>query len=125
MAEPILTLDLLVERRTIKIGPKEYELLSPAEMSILDYRKIGKQAARVMEFAGKDNPTDDEVAELLMILDQLVERLLFAPPEIREKISAPQKLQIMEAFTQLQRAHNAQAAGAVAAQPAQSTGVKT
>jgi len=123
MAEPILTLDLLVERRTIKIGDKEYELLSPAELSILDYRRIAKQAARVMTFAAQDEPTDDQVAELLMILDQLTERLLFAPQEIRDKLSAPQKLQIMEAFTQLQRERNARSAGAeVAPQP---TGART
>lgn len=113
MAEPILDLDTIVERRTIRIRAivdgvprsEQYELKAPGEFSLLDYRRLGKKGERVEAMLAPDRDlTDEEVSELGDLLGWLCGTVLMAPPEVLARLSLDQRLAVLKAFTDLQRA---------------------
>jgi hypothetical protein len=123
---PVLSLDTLVERRTIRIRSKKnepnggtlYELLNAGELSILDYHRIARQGARVQEMMEQSaDLTDDQVEELRTLLDGMCKVVLRAPLEVHGRLTDQQKLQVITVFTQLQRGETAPAAGGAEAAP--------
>jgi hypothetical protein len=121
--EPILALDTLVERRTVRIDGVEHELMNVGELSLLTYHQIGKDSARIDELRSVSDLTDDQVIEFAGLLDKLCRRLLLAPDEVHARLTDPHRLAVVHAFSSLQR-EQAQAplAGVGAAAP---TGTET
>jgi len=102
--EPILSLDTLVERRSVLIDGEPYELLNAGELALLDYHRIGKQGERVEKMmAQPEDLDDDQVLELSRLLDSLCKVLLLAPDEVQTRLRDDQKLLVLGAFTNLQR----------------------
>lgn len=103
MAESVLTLDTLVERRTVIIDKIPYELTGPAELSLLDFHRLAKTSDRVAQLLLRERELEEnEIVELLEKLDGFVSKVLAAPPEILAKLTETQKLAVLKAFTMLQ-----------------------
>ena len=106
MADPILKLDLLVERHTVEINGVPYEFQSLEELSVLQTKRIEKRAGEVAELLGQ-NPEDDATSErmdreLAEALNYIVRAVLpTLPPEIFSKLSVNKKLAIATAFSGL------------------------
>lgn len=119
MAEPVLSLDTLVERATVAIDGKPHELRNGAELSILDYHRIGRQGAAVEKMLAQGaDLSDAQVSELTRLLDAMLRVVLLAPAEVMDRLSDGQKLQVVQAFSDLQRA-TARPAGGTADAPAE------
>jgi len=101
--QPVLSLDTLVERRFITINGTPYTLVNDGELSILDYHRLGKRAAKVEALWGRVELTDEEVTELTEALDWLCRLVLDAPPEVHDKLLDQHRLQVVMAFTNLHR----------------------
>jgi hypothetical protein len=134
MAEPILTLNAIADRRTVRINAKSpdgtpvlytLELLSPAELSILDYHQLGKKQERIAQLMNGDLD-DAGVRELEQHLDWSVRKVLLAPDEIVAQLGVDNRFAIITAFTGLLRV-NAPAAGEKSPAPSEvpSTGEST
>ena len=100
---PLLTLDTLVDRRTVVIDGTPYDLLNAGEMSILDYHRIGKMGAKVEEMMNADDLDEAQVVILKKTLDALCRALLVAPDEVHVKLSDNHRLAVVGVFTDLDR----------------------
>ena len=110
--EPILNLDTLAERAVVRVDGADYELLNPGELSVLDFHKIGKRAERVETMLKQESDlSEGQVAELTEALDALCRIVLRAPSEIHQRLTDMQRLQVSQAFTDLQRKTTGPAAG--------------
>ncbi len=99
--QPLLELKTLTERRTLKIDGAPYEVLNPGELPILEYNRIAKRSLRIAELLGRDDPSDEEVAEMGRLLDYAVRVVLVAPPEVHTKLTEPVRLGIFNYFSGL------------------------
>jgi hypothetical protein len=123
MAEPILSLDTLVERQVVRIDGKDYELKIPGELSVLDFHRIGKRHERVeaLQKRGESGEiTEEEVSELQSLIDWLCRFVFVAPGDVVDRLNYNQKLRVIWAFINLlgEYAPPAPAGGIVEAAPA-------
>jgi hypothetical protein len=135
MAEPVLELDALVERRTVAIklstGRQEFELRNSGEFSILEFHRLGTWGARIDELsaqvdglakvAGGEIP-EQLITELSSLLDQFCRLILMAPDAVHLVLSDTHRLRITKAFTELPGGPPAQTGERAEAAPARSTG---
>ena len=104
MAMPLLDIDVLIERSTIKIDGVLYELRNPPELSIFEGRVVFRLQKFMAETMAIEEPREDLEAEVERLLRRVVEIVLIAPQEIKDRLSPFHRLQIAEAFTNLDRA---------------------
>lgn len=97
----LLNLDTLVSRSTVRIDGIEYELLSPDEVSILDFKRLVRPGARMVEIEALPEPTAEEKAEYDRILDRQCRQVLLAPDEVHQRLKGAQRDQILAAFLEL------------------------
>jgi len=103
----VLDLDTLVVRDVVIISGKRYELKSPAELTILDFYRIGKRANRIKELTeGPDEMSEGAIEEMLSLTDAACKFVLLAPNEVHASLSHHHRLQVLSVFTELQRAAN-------------------
>ena len=91
----LLNLDTLVSRSTVRIDGIEYELLSPDEVSILDFKRLVRPGARMVEIEALPEPTAEEKAEYDRILDRQCRQVLLAPDEVHQRLKGAQRDQIL------------------------------
>lgn len=104
MADALLNLDTLVERKIVKVDGKPYELRTPGELSLLEFHRIGKLGETLEPlFAQEDSLTLDQVGTLATALDELCRAVFIAPPEVHAALREGHKLQIVNVFIELQR----------------------
>jgi len=103
MAEPLLTLDTLVERRTIKINGVAYPLKTVEEVPLLEYHRLAIKEGEIKELFGKKDLTLDELGTLASGIDDVCRSVLVAPDEVHRALHEAHKMQIIQVFTQLQR----------------------
>lgn len=125
--KPILDLNTLIERPTIRIDGETYELRSPDELSVLDshfFTVKGKEIEQLGEAEGSD-------ADLAAVVDQVVPRMVIdLPDDVYDRLSGAAKLAIVDVFTGLLLRRRVSLAGAIAqaviapAKPTRSTGAK-
>lgn len=109
--EPLLDLVTLIERPTIAIDGKRYELRSPEELSIYDSQWLTVAGRRIEQIA-KDG--GDE-GELEPAIDAVVEKVVVdLPAEVFGRLSGIQRMAIVEVFTGLLARRKTRVAGAVA-----------
>lgn len=107
MTQPLLTLETLVpDRPYINIDGSRYELALPDDFGILQSARMARllRVARETEDAAaaapKDGPIDASVIKALEdIVDEQLALILYAPDEVRARLSDKQKLEIIAAFT--------------------------
>lgn len=107
---PILDLETLIKRPTIKIDGKSFEIRTPDELSVLESAWFSKKGREIAEAAKQDN--QDEVETLMA---EVVGRCVVDLPEdVLTKLSGAHKAAISELFTQLLSQHKTQVTGAIA-----------
>lgn len=108
---PILDLDTLIDRPTIRVDGNLYELWSPEELSVLDSQYFTRQGREIEELAKADD------TEALAALIGKVCRRCFVeiPDDVFAKLSPPQRTAIVEAFSGLLLRRRLSVAGAIAA----------
>lgn len=119
---PILDLNTLIERPTIKVDGKVYELLSPDELSILDSQRLTRWGREIEVLA-----TDEEKSDELDALVSQAARKVLAdmPDKVFAKLSASHRFSVVEVFTGLLLRRRLVTAGALAMEMVRpSTGAK-
>jgi len=126
MAEPILNLNTLVDRRVVRIDGKDYELIASGELSLLDYHRIGRQSGRVEELMTRsEDLSDAEVQELSRMLKDLCCLILRAPEELHARLNDLHRLAVIQAFSNLQRDQKKAAPAGEGSAPPTSTGASS
>ena len=108
--EPLLSLDPLIVRPTVKIDDTRYEILSPEELSVLDSRRFGLWGEQLNALEQGD-PENPELETLVSTIARKV--LVGVPDEVFAKLTGRQKLDVIEVFTGLLLRGRMSAAGAI------------
>ncbi len=98
---PLLNLDALMERPTVRIVETEYELRLPDELSILEHHRLLTLGRRVEALEALDDPTDAQEAEYDRTLRAICQQVLLAPAEVLAGLTTPQRAAIALTFSQL------------------------
>lgn len=104
--EPVLDLNTLVERSTIRIDGKLYELKNAGELSLLDYQRVVRCGVEIRDKLKRDEDaelSDAEVTAGSKSLDSLCRLILVAPTEVHDRLQDGHRIAIMKVFTGLQR----------------------
>lgn len=110
MAKPLLELETLTERPVVVIKSgtgrarkaEQFEMISPAEFSLVDEHRFGRLAQRFSAIYQQDQDLSEEAAaELGRILDESVRLVLRAPEEVHARLTDRHRALIFQAFSQL------------------------
>lgn len=116
--EGVLDLTTLIERPRISIDGEFHEILSPAELSVLDSQRFGAWGRRFDELMGKKSLSSRDEKELAKLVTDLSTRIMVGVPEsVREKLSEAQAMEVIEVFTGLLLRRRLKAAGAMRQAP--------
>lgn len=112
MADPLLSIATLIERKTVSIDGKRYELRSPDELSVLDSHRFAAWAKKLGELqqSAEEEP-NPEIEELVTRITRLA---LIAPDEVHERLSGVHRIAVAEVFTGLLLRGRMSVAGATA-----------
>lgn len=97
-SQPVLDLDTLADRPTVRINGKDYRLWSVDLLPPLDNHKVRKLLKRNEVLARQDDLTKAEEKELEKILDEICRIVLDAPEAVQKKLTAKQRAEIIQAF---------------------------
>lgn len=121
MAEPLLSLDTLVERDHVRIvsklhpDGKSYELLNPDELGLVEHTRIRHRYRRLADLNAKDEITEEDAEQLTRAATDLVTTIC---PDVEEDVLADlhdgKKVSILEAWL---RRHDLFGAGAAEGPP--------
>jgi len=100
--QPILDLDTLVERPTIRVDGKLYEIRSHDELSVLDHHRLVQQGKRLDELMARPELDADSRAEVGTLLYEISDFVMVGvPAQVRAKLSDAQRASVAEVFTVL------------------------
>ena len=106
---PLLDLNTLIERPTIAIDGKRYEMLSQDELSILDSARFEKWGRRI-EALAEDEARADELHALIDTVAAAI--LVGVPADVRDRLTKGHKARVIAVFTGLLLGDQIAAAGA-------------
>lgn len=110
-SKPLLDLATLIERPTIAIDGKSYELRGAEELSIYESQWLTSAGNRIERIA-KEGGGEDELGEAI---DAVVKKVVVdLPAEVFDRLSGIQRMAIVEVFTALLARRKTRVAGAVA-----------
>ncbi len=95
----LLEITTEIQRCSVTIDGQSYEVISVDELAIADYHRFGRKGLRIDFLMGKDTPTDEELAEVSKILDELCRAVLQAPDEVHRKLTEGHRLSLVKVFT--------------------------
>lgn len=104
MAQPVLDLDTLIERAPVRIDGKLYEMLNPAELSILDLHRFGAAGVELASLKGAGAAgdwSDEQMRSISATLDRMVRIILRAPDEVHAKLTDVHRFRVVNAFNGL------------------------
>ena len=88
----------LGERRRVTIDGESYEIINLDEFSLTETARLRRFGERLRAFfAGELEDDLGADKDLDATVDRTIERVLMAPPEVRARLSATQKLQLLNA----------------------------
>lgn len=105
MPTPLLELSTL-ERPTILIDGREYELMRPDDLGLRDLMRIRRLQSQLAKWQAMDEDalSDEDLDQAAGLLDTLCRMLLpETPAEVYARLSDGHKGQIVQAFTRLAR----------------------
>lgn len=109
--DALLDLNTLIERPTIAIDGKKYEIRSPDELSIIESQQFTFWGAAIEELSQEEGKEE----ELQVLIDKVADAVLIGvPANVRAKLSGVQKHQVIEVFTVLLLRRKIGAVGAAA-----------
>jgi hypothetical protein len=101
----LLNLDTLVVRPLVTIDAKDYEMLNPGEVSILDLHRFGALGAEFEGIASSVKAdtalTQEQVQAVSVALDRMVRMILRAPEEVLSRLTDVHRYNIIQAFNSL------------------------
>jgi hypothetical protein len=111
MSDPILDLSTLIQRPTIRVDGKAYELRSPEELSVLEGQFLAQAGRRINEIAEAGDPD----RALQPLLTDVVSRVVIGLPDtVLGALSEAHLISICEVFTGLLLRRRLVVAGAIA-----------
>ena len=101
MGKNVLTLDTMEpDRDFIEIDGKSYSLRGDGELSLTELARIRRASKKVVEKGLDIDSTEEEMGEVEGFSNQMLAIILIdLPSEVRDKLTATQKLQVVQAFT--------------------------
>jgi hypothetical protein len=110
---PLLDLSTVITRPFVRIDGVAYDMVSPDELSVIDYARISAQGKRIgeIEELGAE-ATDEQKQEYERLLDTVCRRVLLAPDEIHRKLTTQHRCAVAVTFTALRLTTSLEAAGA-------------
>lgn len=125
MATPLLDFSTLVDQAHVRIDGTLYPLRHRDALSLLQAKRLERQAPRVGALLQQDDLTEAEAAEASTLLAAICRAVLDAPEDVHQRLTDMTRLEVMHAFMQLRMTTRAQVGGAPAAtSPTRSTGAK-
>jgi hypothetical protein len=102
----ILDLTVDVERPIVRIDGQNYQLHTPEELSLLEFRIVRREARRLSELLQQinnqaDAASDEVVEEFVDALDRLCRRILLAPDAVHQRLREQHRLTLIETFSSL------------------------
>ncbi|MBB5987434.1 hypothetical protein [Sphingobium lignivorans] len=99
---PLLDLDTIVTRPSIRIDGALYHIVAPSELSIKQSHQLAAAARRLEELNKLPALRDDDAAELVRIVLDVSETVLAPiPADVRARLSDAQRMSVIEVFTLL------------------------
>jgi hypothetical protein len=102
--QPVLDLDTLVERAPVRIDGVMYEMLNPAELSILDLHRFGAAGVELASLKSIDSTTeitDDQMKLISETLRRMVRIILRAPDATLDRLTDVHRFRVVNAFNGL------------------------
>ncbi len=102
--QPILDLDTLVERQPVRIDGVVYEMLNPAELSILDLHRFGAAGAELADLKSIDSTaeiSDEQMKLISETLRRMTRIILRAPEEVLDRLTDVHRFRLVNAFNGL------------------------
>lgn len=98
---PLLDLSTIVDRPTVRIDGKLYELRSRDEFSILTYQQQLQKYRNLGALLQKPKLSKRQLAETARLADGFCRTILMAPPAVQARLTLPQRVSIISVFSQL------------------------
>ena len=98
-SDPILNLSTLIERPKITIDGTPYEILSPDELTIVNFQRFaswGQRIGEIMSMGEIDGSQEEELSHLIVELTDGV--MVDVPQEVRDRLGDALRMQIAEVF---------------------------
>lgn len=96
---PLLDLNTLIVRPVINIDGQEYELVHPAEMTVLDRHRQFARGRRIAELMVKKELSPAEQVEFSRVVDEATRAIgIGIPDEIHVKLRDGHRFDIIDAF---------------------------
>lgn len=111
-SQPLLDLDTLIERKFIRIAGVDYDLRSPAKLSVIESHRFVRWGEQIKRLQAVDS--EEAEAELEAVVGHAA-RAAFVdiPDEIFDDLSGNERWSIVEVFTALLLASAMTVAGAM------------
>ena len=125
MADPLLDISTVIERPAILVDGARYEILSPDEVSLVDYHRFMAWGKTINRLMGSDGLDDAQLGELMDAVYKLTDRIMVGvPSEVRDRMNDEQRVSVAEVFMRL-KGKEALAEKAPAKKANRKTGVKS
>jgi hypothetical protein len=112
----LLDLDTLIERPRIAIDGTAYDILSPAELSVIDSHRFARWGRRIDALERSDAEDEAAETELDALVAKVARRICVGVPEdVFAKVPGRQRRQIIDVFTALLLRNGLKVAGAMMA----------
>jgi len=99
---PLLDLETVIIRPAIMIDGERHEIVAPDELALETSHMMAAKGRRMQQLQTGEAMNRDQRAELEAIVRQLSDVIMApVPAAVREKLTAAQRLQVIEAFTSL------------------------
>jgi len=121
---PLLDLDTLLVRLSVRIDGVPYEIRNRDELSVLGLRRVNLWCERFNQILVLEAPTAEQEAESAALLQKICQAVLDAPPDVHAKLQEQHRMAIADVFCTL-RASRLQTAGATATTEPPPTGASS
>ena len=95
---PVLDLDTLADKPTVRISGKLYRLWSIDTLPPLENHRVRKMLRRIDELSLKDDLTAKEDKELTSLFDDVTRVVIDAPEAVHKKLKPKQQADIIQSF---------------------------
>lgn len=100
--KPLLRLDTLVDRPKVAIDGTLYEILAPAELSVLVSHRLGSEGKRIEALMQDDALDEAGRAELARMIRSVSDTIMAPiPQDVRAQLSDAQRMRVLETFMML------------------------
>lgn len=115
---PILNIDTLIRRETVRIDGVAYELRTSGELTLFELARLERTADRVHAIDTTAEPSVAETAEYAALLDRAVRIILDAPEAVHAKLLTAHREAILWTFIGLSQPRPGLTRGTTEARPA-------